>query len=189
MPNVRMKSQPVPTHDAQRGFGRDAACRLVAEAVHDLVHGAVAADRDDELLAGRQRLAGQLRGVPADSLSALDDVEAVAARRRRDLRPLAAGAAAVGGGIDHEDGAPSGHRRGGSASGRADGELGHPVDGVAQLLVGDAHELADHEVRDAEHAAGGHAAEGADREQHGGLHLDRQHAAVAPALVATRSGS
>src|SRR5690242_16182867 len=60
----------------------------------------------------------------------------------------------------------------------------HPVDGRAQLLVGDPGELlADHDVAHGQQATGLHSAESADREQHRRLHLDAEDAPRGPALV------
>src|SRR5690348_13931428 len=60
----------------------------------------------------------------------------------------------------------------------------HAVDGGAQLLVGDALELAlDDDVADRQQAAGLHAAQRADGEQRRRFHLDREHTALRPALV------
>src|ERR687886_2508809 len=61
---------------------------------------------------------------------------------------------------------------------------GHAVDRGPKLLVGDALELAlDDDVAHGEEAAGGEAAERAEGEEHGGLHLDGEDAAARPALV------
>src|SRR3954466_14345535 len=63
-------------------------------------------------------------------------------------------------------------------------DAGHPVDGCTQLLVADPLELAlDHDVADVEQAARLHLAQRAEREQDRRLHLDREDAAVRPALV------
>src|SRR5918999_1933247 len=72
---------------------------------------------------------------------------------------------------------------------RAERELGHLVDGGAHLLVRDADELTlDDDVADREEAARLDLAQSAEREQHGGLHLDGEDAAVRPALVLTVVG-
>src|SRR5205807_7259666 len=67
---------------------------------------------------------------------------------------------------------------------RRERELGHLVDRLAHVLVGDPHELAldDHVAHD-QQAAGLQLAERAQREQHRRLHLDGEDAAVRPALV------
>src|SRR5579862_6216929 len=69
-------------------------------------------------------------------------------------------------------------------------DAGHPVDGRAQLLVGDPREHAlDDDVRDGEEAAGLDArrlpdtADRRDGEECGRLHLDAEDAAARPALV------
>ena len=68
-------------------------------------------------------------------------------------------------------------------------ELGHLVDGLPHVLVADPQELAlDDHVADDQHAAGLELAERAEREQHRGLHLDGQDAALGPAAREARIG-
>src|SRR5436189_4136229 len=63
-------------------------------------------------------------------------------------------------------------------------DLRHAVDGPAQVVVADPLELAlDDDVADGEQAAGLDAADRADGEERGRLHLDCEHAALRPALV------
>src|SRR4051812_38339109 len=67
---------------------------------------------------------------------------------------------------------------------RRECDLRHAVDRGAELLVGDAGEHAlDDDVADGEEAARVRSADRADREQRRGLHLDREDAALRPALV------
>src|SRR3954468_5117290 len=72
----------------------------------------------------------------------------------------------------------------GAGGGGRECDARHPVDGAAQFLVSDPLELAlDDDVADREQAAGVHLAERAEREEDRSLHLDREDAAVGPALV------
>src|SRR5436309_11787260 len=60
---------------------------------------------------------------------------------------------------------------------RLERDAGHAVDGGLELVVRDPRELlADHDVAHGQEAAGLHAAQGPDREEHGGLHLDAEDA-------------
>src|SRR5262249_9365694 len=60
----------------------------------------------------------------------------------------------------------------------------HAVDGRAEVLVGDPYELAlDHDVAHGQEAPGLHSPQRSDREQHRGLHLDREDPAPRPAAV------
>src|SRR4051794_36514820 len=66
-------------------------------------------------------------------------------------------------------------------------QLGHLVDRALHVLVRDADELAlDDDVADDQQAAGLDLLERPDREEHGRLHLDGEHAAVRPAAVLAR---
>jgi hypothetical protein len=161
-------------HHREVGRGRS------GHAVCDLRDGAVAAHRHHQLHPlgdGRRR---QLCRVSAPLGQAHLDVEAVRLGPPRDIGPLPGGAAVgrrrVG---DHHC---CGHALASTAAASASR---HPLDAQRQLVVGDAHQLgASDQIGDGQDAGRLDRPQRTDREQHGGLHLDRQHAALGPAQVA-----
>ena len=101
-----------------------------------------------------------------------------------DLRPDAARPAVVRGGIDEKRDVPVlGHDASVlRVSHGAERELGHAVDRLGEGVVADALPVvAGEQVGDDEQRAGVDAAQRGDGEQGGGLHLDRQNAALGPA--------
>ena len=149
------------------------------EAVDDLVHRAVAADAT---ISFAPRSAASRASRPSWPGPVGEQRVAGQAERRglvRELGPAPPGGAVLGGRVDEEDGLCS------VVVGRGrERDAGHAVDGGAQLVVGDPRELAlDDDVADGEQAGGLDVAQGAEREEDGGLHLDGEDAAARPALV------
>ena len=152
----------------------------LGQPVHDLVDGAVPPERRDQLASLLGGLACQLDGVPWSFRECHVELEAQTARVLGQPGPAPSGGAVLCRRVDDDVGRPVSAclREGG-----ADGELGHALDGGLQLAVGDADELAlDDDVGDRQQAGGLHAPQRRDREEDRGLHLDRQDAAVGPAL-------
>ena len=180
MPNVRMKSHPEPRCTTARSVAARSG-----HAVCDLRDGAVAAHRDHQLRPfgdGRRR---QLGCVPAPLGQAHVDVEAVRRGPPRDIGPLPGGAAVGRRRVDDH------HRRGHALASTAAASASRVIRSTpsGQLVVGDAHQLgAPDQIGDGQDAGRLDRPQRTDREQHGGLHLDRQHAALGPAQVAFRIG-
>jgi hypothetical protein len=78
--------------------------------VHDLVHGPVAADHDEELGALRRGLAGELRQLALFFREERVALEPLLGSESRDLGPSLSGRAVVGRRVDEEDGFANGRR-------------------------------------------------------------------------------
>jgi hypothetical protein len=78
--------------------------------VHDLVHGPVSADGDEETGASGCGCAGELREVLRAFGEERVAYQAAVGREAGDLRPAPSGRAAVRGGIDEEGRAANGRR-------------------------------------------------------------------------------
>ena len=145
---MRTKSQPVP-----RGITASSPAVAARDPVGDLVDGAVAADDDEQLAPSSAASRASSARWPGRSEKSASPSSPGVAAAVGELRPALAGRAVVGRRVDEEDDSV-GVRSVLAVIGR-ERELGHLVDGRAQLLVGDALELAlDDDVADGEEAAG-----------------------------------
>ena len=177
MPNVRTKSQPVP-----RGTTATSGRRVDPdEPVRDLVDRPVATDDDEQPRAGERRLARELGEVPRPLAEERVALEPGRRGPPRELGPAAPGRPVRRRRVDEED-----------VLGRlASAVMAVTVASASSVIWSTAFRISSSVMRTNspstttsrhdQHAAGLDLAQRPEREEHGGLHLDREDPAVGPA--------